>query len=201
MDEAPDASDGPGISLVFPPVYEGDEAGRVQAALGSRPVVVQTRLQPRLLQTEPGRRPPAGVGPQKQTDEVSGGLADALEVIPGEAEIQPADVKAGLLGTLVEEGGGAAQQHVGDNAQAPQVRGQRHRLSEDQLWGGKLRTAQQRVDVVGTVELDSVTEVCKLDCWLAAGAVSHQQVLRLEQEQRQSQVLPPLTTISIKLYK
>lgn len=124
MDEAPDSSDGPSVSLMFPPVYEGDEAGGVQAALCSGPAVSQAGLQPRVLKAEPGRRPPARVGPQKQAHEVPGRLADALEVIPGEAEVQPADVQAGLLGALVEEGGGAAQQHIGHHSQAPQVRGQ-----------------------------------------------------------------------------
>lgn len=47
LDEAPHTSDGPSIGLVFPPVDEGDETGRVQGALGSG-----TRLQPRLLQAE-----------------------------------------------------------------------------------------------------------------------------------------------------
>ena len=167
---------------MFPPVYEGDEAGGVQAALGSGAAVIWRSLQPWLLETEPSRGPPARVGPQEQADEVPGGLADALEVIPGEAEIQPADVQAGLLGALIEEGGGAAQQHVGHHAQAPQVRGQRHRLSKDQLWGGKLGAAQQRVTVVGTIELNSITKVCEFDRRLAAGAVGHQQVLRLGNE-------------------
>lgn len=180
LDEAPHSTDGPGVSLMFPPVYEGDEAGGVQAALCSGPALSRPGLQPRLLKAEPGWRPPAWVGPQEQADEIPSRLADALEVIPGEAEVEPADVQAGLLGALVKEGGGAAQQHVGHHAQAPQVRGQRHRLSKDQLWGGKLRAAQQRVTVVGTVELDSITKVCEFDRWLAAGAVNHQQVLRLE---------------------
>lgn len=35
LDEAPDSSDGPSISLMFPPVYEGDESGGVQTALRS----------------------------------------------------------------------------------------------------------------------------------------------------------------------
>lgn len=87
MDEAPDSSDGPSVSLMFPPVYEGDEAGGVQAALRSGPAVRRPGLQPRLLEAEPGWRPPAWVGPQEQADEVPGRLADALEVIPGEAEV------------------------------------------------------------------------------------------------------------------
>lgn len=87
MDEASDSSDGPGVSLMFPPVYEGDEAGGVQAALGSGPALSRTGLQPRLLEAEPGQRPPARVGPQEKADEVPGRLADALEVIPGEAEV------------------------------------------------------------------------------------------------------------------
>lgn len=87
LDEAPDASDGPGISLMFPPVYEGDEAGGVQATICSGPAVSRPGLQPRLLKAEPGWRPSAWVGPQKQADEVPGCLADALEVIPWEAEV------------------------------------------------------------------------------------------------------------------
>lgn len=87
LDEAPDSSHGPGISLVFPPVYEGDEAGGIQAALCSGPAVSRTGLQPRLLEAEPSQGPLARVGPQEQTDEVSSRLANALEVIPGEAEV------------------------------------------------------------------------------------------------------------------
>lgn len=177
VNEAPDPSDGPGIGLMFSPVNERNEAGGVQAALC--PAVALASLQPRLLEAEAGRGPSARVGLQKQADEVPGRLADALEVIPGEAEVQPADVQASLLCALVKKGGGAAQQHVGDHAQTPQVRGQRHGLSEDQLWGGELRAAQQRVNIVGTVELHGITEVCELDYWLAAGGVGHQQVLRL----------------------
>ncbi|KAA8586158.1 hypothetical protein FQN60_007727 [Etheostoma spectabile] len=152
LDEASDSSDGSGVCLMFPPVYKGDEAGGVQTALCSGMAVSQTGLQPRLLEAEPGWRPPAWVCPQKQADDVPGRLADALE-----------------------KGGGATQQHIGHHAYAPQVRAQRHRLSKDQLWGGKLRAAQQRVNVVGTVELDSITKVCEFDHWLAAGAVGHQQ--------------------------
>lgn len=44
LDEAPDSSDGPGVSLMFPPVYEGDEAGSVQAALCSGATVSRTGL-------------------------------------------------------------------------------------------------------------------------------------------------------------
>lgn len=179
LDEAPDSSDGPRISLMFPPVYEGDEAGRVQTAFCSSPAISRASLQPRLLEAEPCWRPLAWVGPQKQADEVPGRLADTLEVIPGEAEVQPADVQAGLLCAFVKEGRGATQQHVRHHAQAPQVRGQRHRVSKDQLWGSKLRAAQQRVAVVGTVELDGIAEVCEFDHALAAGAVGDQQVLRL----------------------
>lgn len=87
LDEAPDSSDGPGISLVFPPIYEGDEAWCVQAALCSGPAVSRSGLQPRLLEAEPGWRPPGWIGPQKQADEVPGCLADPLEVIPGKAEV------------------------------------------------------------------------------------------------------------------
>lgn len=32
---------------------------------------------------------------------------------------------------------------------------------------------------MGAVELDSIAKVCEFDRWLAAGAVGHQQVLRL----------------------
>lgn len=87
LDEAPDSSDGPGVSLMFPSVYEGDEAGGVQAALCSGPAVSWTGRQPRLLEADPGWRPPAWVCPQEQADEVPGRLADALEVILGEAEV------------------------------------------------------------------------------------------------------------------
>lgn len=144
---------------MLPSVYEGDEAGGVQTALCSGLAIGRSGLQPRLLEAESGRRPLGRVGSQEQTDEVPGCLAHTLEVIPGEAEVQPADVQAGLLRAFVEEGGGAAQQHVRHHAQAPHVRGQRHRLSQDQLWGGELWAAQQRVSVVGTVELDRVPEV------------------------------------------
>lgn len=172
---------------MFPPVDEGDEARRVQAALRPGPPVSLAGLQPRFLEAEPSRRPPAGVGAEEQADEVPGPLADPLEVIPGEAEVQPADVQAGLLRAVVQEGGGAAQQHVGHHAKTPQVRGQRHGLSQDQLWGGELRATKQRVDVVGAVELHSVTEVREFDRGLAAGAVGDQQVLRLQPEQRQTE--------------
>ena len=144
---------------MLPAVYEGDEAGGVQTALRSSWVIGRSGLQPRLLEAERGRRPLARVASQEQADEVAGSLADALEVIPGEAEVQPADVQAGLLGAFIEEGGGAAQQHVGHHAQAPHVRGQRHRLPQDQLGGGKLRAAQQRVSVVGSAELDRIPKV------------------------------------------
>lgn len=160
---------------MFPPVDEGDEAGGVQEALRSG-----ARLQPRLLQAEPGGGPLARVGPQQQADEVLGRPADALEVIPGEAEVQPADVQTRLLGALVQEGRGAAQQHVRHHPQAPQVGGERHGLAEDQLRGSKLGAAQQRVAVVGAVELHGVAQVRQLDRGLATGgAVEHQQVLRL----------------------
>lgn len=186
LDEAPDASDGPGVRLVLPPVYEGDQARGVQAALGSGRAVGRAGLQPRLLEAQPGRGPPARVGPQEQADEIAGRLADALEVVPGEAEVQPADVQAGLLGALVEEGGGAAQQHVGHHAQAPQVGGQRDGLPEDQLGRGELGAAQQRVDVREAAELDGVAEVREFDRRLAAGVVGDQQVLRLREESTMS---------------
>lgn len=109
---------------MLPPVYKGDEAGGVQTALRSSLVIGRPGLEPRLLEAECGRRPLAGVGPQEQTDEVPRCLADTLEVIPGEAEVQPADVQAGLLRALIEEGRGAAQQHVRHHAQAPHVRGE-----------------------------------------------------------------------------
>lgn len=186
LNEAPDASDGPCVRLVFPPVDEGDEASRVQAALRSDPPVARAGLQPRFLEAEPSRGSPAGVGAEEQAHEVPGRLADPLEVVPGEAEVQPADVQAGFLRALVQEGGGAAQQHVGHHAETPQVRGQRHGISQDQLWGGELGAAQERVDVVGAVQLHGVTEVCDFDCRLAAGAVGDQQVLRLQGERRQT---------------
>lgn len=109
LDEAPDSSDGLGVRLMFPPVYKGDEARGVQTALCSGPAISWTRAQPSLLEAEPSWRPLPWVGPQEQADEVPGRLADALEVIPGEAEVQPADVQAGLFCTFVQEGGGAAQ--------------------------------------------------------------------------------------------
>lgn len=195
LNEAPDPSDGPRVRLMLPPVDEGDEARRVQAALRPGPPVPLAGLQPRLLEAEPGRRSLAGVEAEQQADEVPGPLADPLEVIPGEAEVQPADVQAGLLRALVQEGGGAAQQHVGHHAQAPQVGGQRHGLSQDQLWGGELRAAQQGVDVVGAVELHGVSEVCEFDRRLATGAVADQQVLRLQGQQRQTE--GPTTTAEV----
>lgn len=124
LDDAPDSTDGASICLMLPSIYKGDEAGGVQAALRSSLAIGRSGLQPRLLEAECGRRPLAGVGPQEQTDEVPGRLAHTLEVIPGEAEVQPADVQAGLLRAFVEEGRGAAQQHVRHHAQAPHVRGQ-----------------------------------------------------------------------------
>lgn len=159
LDDAPDSTDGTSVCLMLPSVDEGDEAGGVQTALRSSSVIGRSGLQPRLLEAESGRGPLARVGSQEQADEVPGSLADTLEVIPGEAEVQPADVQAGLLCAFIEEGGGTAQQHVCHHAQAPHVRGQRHRLSQDQLGGGKLWAAQQRVSVVGSVELDRVSEV------------------------------------------
>lgn len=66
---------------MLPAVDEGNEARRVQAALSSAPPVPLRGLQPRLLEAEPDRRPPAGVGLEQQADEVSGGLADAVEEI------------------------------------------------------------------------------------------------------------------------
>lgn len=99
LDEAPHAPDGPSVSLMFPPVDEGDEAGRVQETLGSG-----ARLQPWFLEAEAGCGPLARVGPQQQADKVLGGPADTLEIVPGKAEVQSADVLAGLLGTFVQEG-------------------------------------------------------------------------------------------------
>lgn len=109
---------------MFPPIYEGDEAGGVQAALCSSSAISRSGLQPRLLEAEPGRRPLAWVCPQEQADEVPGWLADTLKVIPGEAEVQPADVQTGFLCTFIEKWRGATQQHVRHHTQAPQVRGQ-----------------------------------------------------------------------------
>lgn len=109
LNEAPDSSDGPGVRLVFSSVYEGDEARGVQTALRLRRTVIHTGLQPRLLQTQSGGRPSAGLGPQEEADEIPGCLADAVEVVAGEAEVQPADVQAGLLGALVQEGRCSAQ--------------------------------------------------------------------------------------------
>lgn len=163
---------------MLPPIYEGDEAGGVQTALRSRPAVGGSGLQPRLLEAESSRRPLARVGPQEQADEVPGRLADALEVIPGEAEVQPADVQARLLSAFIQEGRGAAQQHVRDHAQAPHVRGQPHRLSQDQLWGGELGAAQQSVSVVGSVEQGRVPKVREFD-HLSSRTLGHQQVFRL----------------------
>lgn len=177
LDEAPHASDGPGVRLMLPPVDEGDEARGVQAGL--RPAALPGP-QPRLLQAEADRRPPAGLGAQQQADEVPRRLADAVEVVSGEAEVQPADVEAGLLRALVQEGGGAAQQHVGHHAHTPQVGGQRHRLAQNQLGRRKLRAAQQGVDVMSAVELHRVTQVCQFDDWLATGIVGNQEVLRLK---------------------
>ena len=107
MDEVPHAADGPCVCLVFPAVDEGDEAGGVQATIG------HATLQPGLLEAQPGQGPPAGVGPQQQAHKVPGGLAHALEVVPGEAEVQPADVQTRLLCALIKEGRGATQQHIG----------------------------------------------------------------------------------------
>lgn len=102
LDEIPNSSDGSGVSLMFPPVYEGNETGGVQAALCSGPAIAS--LQPWVLEAESGWRPSAWVGPQQQADEVPGRLADTLEVIPREAEVQPADVETRFFCALVKEG-------------------------------------------------------------------------------------------------
>ena len=45
----------------------------------------------------------------------------ALWLTPWEAEVQAANVEAGLLHTVVQEGGHAAEKHVGQHAHAPRV--------------------------------------------------------------------------------
>lgn len=176
LDEAPHTSNGPCISLMFPPVNEGDEAGRVQEAF----ITPRAWLQPCFLQAEPSWRSLGWVGPQQQADKVLCGLADTLEVVPGEAEVQAADVLASLLSTLIQEGGGATQKHICHHAQAPQIRSEGHWFTQDQFWGCEFRTAQQRMAGVAAVELHGVTKVCQLHYgWATGGAVEHQEVLGL----------------------
>lgn len=70
-------------------------------------------LEPGLVQAGRGAGPPLRLALQQQAHEVAGGLAHALEVVLREAEVQAADVQARLLQALVQEGGRAAQHHVG----------------------------------------------------------------------------------------
>lgn len=115
--EGLDATDGPNVVLVLAPVDEGDEPGRVNALCAA----IVPRLQPGVLQANGGRGPLGWAALQERAGEVLGCTADAPEVVLREAEVQPADVEAGLLQAFVQERRGSAKNDVADDPEAPDV--------------------------------------------------------------------------------
>lgn len=138
---------------LFASVDKRGESDGVQWCFG---VISTMSADPRVLQARGGARPLSGVLVERGHDEVFGGLADAAEVLLGEAEVQPADVDAGLLQTLVQERGDAAEQDVGQHPYAPHICRQGHRGALDELWSGKLRVPQEEMHVAVTRNLHCV---------------------------------------------
>lgn len=128
LKEGLNGPNGPNIILVFASLDEGNEPGRVQmccvmilrrrlrvieGGMCSFSVYHTSRLEPGLLQA--GRRggPSFWLTLKQQADKVPGSWAHTLEVVLREAEVQATDVQTCLLQTLVQEGRGAAEQHIG----------------------------------------------------------------------------------------
>lgn len=160
---------------LFASVYKRGESGGVQWRFGVIPAV---SADPGVLQARGRAGPFPGVLVQRGHDEVFGGLADPAEVLLRKAEVQPADVDAGLLQTLVQKRGHAAEHDVGQHPCAPNVRGQGDRGTLDELRGGELGVAQEEMDVAVAGDLYSITQICELHTGHRHVEV-HQQVFRL----------------------
>lgn len=160
---------------LFASVYKRSQSDGVQWRFGVIPTV---SADPGVLQARGRARPFPGVLVQRGHNEVFGGLADPTEVLLRKAEVQPADVDAGLLQTLVQKRRHTAEHDVGQHPYAPNIRGQRDRGTLDELGGSKLRVPQEEMHVTVTGDLYSITEICQLHTGQRHMEV-HQQVFRL----------------------
>lgn len=160
MQECLETGHGSQVVLMFPPLYKRDESGSVEASCSRGCVGLQPLL---LVQANLRRGTSARLALEQDAYQVQRCRTHAAEVVLREAEVQAADVEAGLLDTLVQERGRTAEHHVRQHAQTPEVRRQSHGLTQHQLWGGELWAAQQRVDVRGVGEMCSITEVRQFD--------------------------------------
>lgn len=124
VEEGRDRVHGPCVVLVFPPLDEGNESGRVQVrrlmvrrcARVLRPSESRgdraPGLEPRLLQARQRSGPSLRLALEQQADEILGARAHALEVVLREAEVQAADVQTGLLQALIQERRSATEDDV-----------------------------------------------------------------------------------------
>lgn len=86
------------VMKLFASVYKRSESDGVQWRFG---VIPTMSADPGVLQARGRARPFPWVLVKRGHDEVFGGLADPTEIVLWKAEVQPADVDAGLLQTFV----------------------------------------------------------------------------------------------------
>lgn len=178
--------DGPHVVQLSSPVDERGQSRGVQGRLGVLSAVGPAAAHPRVLQTGRSARPLPGVLLQHGRHKVPSSLAHIAEVLVWEAEVQSADVDTRLLRGFVQEGGDAAEHHVGQHAHAPHVRGYWDRRPSDELGRSELWVSQQEVDVAAVSrQLDCVAQVDELNA--QSGRVEvHHDVLRLPREEQSS---------------
>ena len=105
----------------------------------------------------------AHVPDEEAADEVLGQVGRVAEVLLVEAVVDVGDVGEGFLLGVAEEGRGAAQQDVGDHADAPHVGGRRDRLVLDDLGRDELGRAVRLHDLLARLKLARNT--CHMTIW------------------------------------
>lgn len=105
---------------------------------------------PWVLKTRGRAWPLPGILVERGHNEVFGCLAYIGEVLLRKAEVQPADVDAGLLQTLIQEWGDSTKHDVGQHPYTPHICREGHWSALDELWSSELGVTQEEMYVAVT---------------------------------------------------